>query len=536
MAGGTRVVLATALAVAVLGSAPAGVAAQRYAAPDSTDVTGACDQESAPCRLDHAIEGAVSDDTVILLPGRYEVDYRINPTVAVHVEGQDGESRPKLVGTHNVLDSAPAVLELLNGGSLRYVKVEATDLMQSALRLAGVTAEDLLVRSSGAEAVTLTAAGAPTVLRDSVVESNFTGMAAIGIDDGPTGAEDVHLRNVTAVANGVGAVGMESRVVQGHVTVLNSIFRGGFGANDVEGQDPKLDVGYSNFRPASSFGVTDTGGNQSGDPLFVNPDAFDYRTFEDSPTIDAGVDDALNGSVDPDGVSRNKGKAPNIGAYEEGREHSGEPKPANPPAGEHGKPPTPPPLMPPLELHPQLGENVIGGPAAGDVSFKPPGSSDFVPLEGPAEIPVGSVVDTRAGAVRLRSARNRRGGSQVGVFRGAMFRVLQRNGDGAYTVLKLVGGSFRGCRAGAAAQGATVVASGSRARRVRRLWGRSPRGRFRTRGRHGTATVRGTIWSTADRCDGTMVRVRRGRVLVRDLVRGGSRLLRRGQSYLARRR
>ena len=383
----------TALAVTILGSAPAGAAAYRYASPDSTDVAGTC-EESAPCRLDHAIEGAAADDTVILMPGRYEVDYRINPSVAVHVQGEDGESRPKLVGTWNALDSAPAVLELLNGGSLKHVKVEASDVMQGALRLAGVTAEDLLVRSSGAEAVTLAGAATPTVLRDSVVESSFTGMAAIGIDDGPGGVEDVHLRNVTAVADGAGAVGMESRVVQSHVTVLNSIFRGGFGANDVEGSDPKLDVGHSNFRPESSFGFTDTGGNQSDDPLFVDPDGFDYRTFEDSPTIDAGVDDALNGDVDPDGVSRNKGSAPNIGAYEKGKERSEELKP-----DEEPKPTEPPkddqPLLPPLELAPELGENVIAGPAAGEVAVKPAGSAGFVPLDGPAEIPVGSVVDTR---------------------------------------------------------------------------------------------------------------------------------------------
>ena len=53
-------------------------------------------------------------------------------------------------------------------------------------------------------------------------------------------------------------------------------------------------------------------------------------------------------------------------------------------------------------------------------------------------------------------------------------------------------------------------------RRVRRLWG-DGRGRFRTRGRYGAATVRGTKWLTLDRCDGTKVRVVRGKVAVRDL-------------------
>jgi len=48
--------------------------------------------------------------------------------------------------------------------------------------------------------------------------------------------------------------------------------------------------------------------------------------------------------------------------------------------------------------------------------------------------------------------------------------------------------------------------------------------------------VRGTIWFTQDRCDGTLVRVRRGVVAVRDHARGRKVLVRAGHSYLARRR
>jgi hypothetical protein len=532
MTRGRRGLFAVALAAAILGVAPGGASASRYASPDSTDVTGTC-PEAAPCRLDHAIEGALADDIVILAPGRYVVDYRINPAVPVHVQGDVDLSRPKLVGSRNLLDPAPAVLELLNGGSLSHLKIEASDPLQGALQVADVTAEDLLVRSSGGEAVTLLGGAAGTVLRDSVVESTSPGMAAVGIDDGPAGVADVDLRNVTVVAHGAGAVGLQSRVVQSKTTLLNVIARGGLGANDVEGQDPKLDVGHSNFRPGLSFGVTDIGGNQSGDPLFVDPGGFDYHTFEGSVTIDAGIQDALNGNNDPDGVSRNKGSAPNIGAYEQAVDPTErKPEPPVHPVPDPATPPAPP--APEGELAPVLGVSVVGGVAGGAVAFRPAGSSEFVSLEGDAEIPVGSLVDARRGAVRLRSARDTSGSSQVGVFSGAMFRVRQRRRDHAYTVLKLAGGSFASCRTGAAAARSAVTSS-RRSRSVRRLWGRSRRGRFRTRGRHGTATVRGTVWSTADRCDGTMVRVRRGRVLVRDFRLRRSVMVRRGQSYLARR-
>jgi hypothetical protein len=537
MARGRQGLLAAALAATILGVAPGGALADRYASPDSTDVTGAC-AEDAPCRLDHAIEGAVADDLVILKPGTYAVDYRINPSVPVHVQGEDGAARPKLLGSWNALDPAPAVLELLKGGSLRHLKVQASELMQGALQIADVTAEDLLVRSSGAEAVSLLGGATGTLLRDSVVESTYPGMAAVGIDDGPAGVADVDMRNVTAVAHGAGAVGLQSRVVQSQVTLLNVIARGGLGANDLEGQDPKLKVGHSNFRPGLSFGVGDLGGNQSGDPLFVDPAGFDYRTFDGSPTIDAGTQDALNGDKDPDGESRNKGSAPNIGAYERAVEHVYKPpEPVQPPPGDKpplgDKPPVEP--GPESQLEPELGVSVVGGVAGGLVAFQPAGSSDFVSLEGDAEIPVGSLVDARRGAVRLRSARDAGGSSQVGVFSGAMFRVRQPRRDHAYTVLKLAGGSFASCRTGAPASAGTAAASSRRSRAVRRLWGRSRRGRFRTRGRHGTATVRGTVWSTADRCDGTMVRVRRGRVLVRDFRLRRSVMVGSGQSYLARR-
>ena len=76
-------------------------------------------------------------------------------------------------------------------------------------------------------------------------------------------------------------------------------------------------------------------------------------------------------------------------------------------------------------------------------------------------------------------------------------------------------------------------------RRVRRLFGEG-KGRFRTRGRFSSATVRGTTWQTIDRCDGTLTRVPRSamgsKVSVRDLVRGRTVTLRAGQSYLAKRR
>jgi hypothetical protein len=60
------------------------------------------------------------------------------------------------------------------------------------------------------------------------------------------------------------------------------------------------------------------------------------------------------------------------------------------------------------------------------------------------------------------------------------------------------------------------------------------RGRFRTRGRYSAATVRGTTWTVADRCDGTLTSVTSGVVVVRDLRKRRNVIVRAHRSYLAR--
>jgi hypothetical protein len=59
-------------------------------------------------------------------------------------------------------------------------------------------------------------------------------------------------------------------------------------------------------------------------------------------------------------------------------------------------------------------------------------------------------------------------------------------------------------------------------------------GSFRTSGRYSSATVRGTKWLVQDSCAGTLTRVVRGVVAVRDDVRRRTVVLRAGKKYLAR--
>jgi sugar lactone lactonase YvrE len=159
----------------------------------------------------------------------------------------------------------------------------------------------------------------------------------------------------------------------------------------------------------------------------------------------------------------------------------------------------------------------------------------FVPLTAARQIPVRSFLNTRRGTVRLVSATPRAGVSQAGQFSGGLFQVLQsrRRRARGLTELRLKGSSFRRCRRSSGRRAAAAQRR-RRSRRVIRRLRSNARGRFRTRGRYSAATVRGTVWSTSDRCDGTLTKVTRGRVTVRDLRRKRTITLRRGKSYLAR--
>jgi len=156
----------------------------------------------------------------------------------------------------------------------------------------------------------------------------------------------------------------------------------------------------------------------------------------------------------------------------------------------------------------------------------------FIPLTEARQIPVGSLLDTERGRVRLQTARAPRGKQrQSGQFFSGLFQVLQSRSRSAkgLTELRLKGSSFSSCKARPRGRRATASAS----RRIRRL-GSNARGRFRTRGRHSAATVRGTRWTTTDRCDGTLTTVQRGSVTVRDFRRKKTIVVRAGKSYLAR--
>ena len=155
--------------------------------------------------------------------------------------------------------------------------------------------------------------------------------------------------------------------------------------------------------------------------------------------------------------------------------------------------------------------------------------SSFVKLESVQQVPVGSELDTRAGRVQLTSSLTKGGNTvQSSQFYSGRFTVAQRSRDRGLTEIKL--SEPLACRSNSRGKEVTTAA-----RRSRRLWGRG-KGRFRTRGRYSSATVRGTAWLTKDSCNSTITTVREGTVTVRDFAKRKNVRVKAPKSYTARAR
>ena len=214
---------------------------------------------------------------------------------------------------------------------------------------------------------------------------------------------------------------------------------------------------------------------------------------------------------------------------------------------------TAPPVLP----APVVGETANATPVSGAVFVKPPAGKSldrgagspaaaaagagpgFVRLTAATQIPIGSEINSLHGSLKLVTATANRGTTQSGTFGGAIFRLTQtaRGASKGLATLSLIESAFAGAptfavckRTGKASDVAATAASS----KVLELLRASAHGRFRTRGRYSAATVLGTIWTVADRCDGTLTHDVTDRVSVTDFVRHKTIVLHAGQSYLAK--
>jgi hypothetical protein len=172
---------------------------------------------------------------------------------------------------------------------------------------------------------------------------------------------------------------------------------------------------------------------------------------------------------------------------------------------------------------PLAGRSVVTRVASGQVLVQAPSGGDFTPVQGAVAVPVGAVVDARKGSLVLESSVA--GDVQSATIAAGIFRIRQQRGGPPELVLLTPPGQARAC-----ASKRTRPAKGV----VRALSVNVSKGVIRTLAMKGTITGRAAAWTTADRCDGTVTTVRRGRVS----VRAGRRtvVVRAGHSYRIRAR
>jgi hypothetical protein len=177
---------------------------------------------------------------------------------------------------------------------------------------------------------------------------------------------------------------------------------------------------------------------------------------------------------------------------------------------------------------PAPGEIVGVSQIKGVVLVKKKGTNKFVPLQPPTEIPVGSQVDATKGTITLVAGLGG-GRTNSSDFYSGQFLIQQAKTKNAFMTLVLQGGKFSSCKA----RRLSSLGSDAKKKPVRRLWGNG-KGRFTTKGRYSSATVRGTKWLVQDQCNGTLTIVKRGVVQVRDFRKHKTVKVRAGRRYLAK--
>jgi hypothetical protein len=179
---------------------------------------------------------------------------------------------------------------------------------------------------------------------------------------------------------------------------------------------------------------------------------------------------------------------------------------------------------------PVAGESVNIDPVDGVVKTKCPGNGDFSRIELAVQIPLSCLVDARNGTVDLTASKGSSGQTESADFWGGIFGVGQEAGDNKEAVMTLAG-RLECEKRKLQKNGRVTLRSRGHGRR---LWG-SGKGNYTTTGSHGAATVQGTTWLVADRCDGsTIFKVAEGTVWVQDFVKNIQVVLQAGDSYVAR--
>jgi hypothetical protein len=312
-----RIVLGTLVAMTIV--APAASAdTQRYAGPAGADAADC--SPANPCSITKAVAGASAGDEVIAAPGDYQLTATLATPAMITIRGVAGQPRPRL----RFSGAGQQGLALGYNSLLRDVEIDQAEPTVGLFSAPG-RVDRVIVTAPGTGPLCTTHVS-NSIVRDSIfVARGANGRAICSI--ALLGAKSTStLRNVTAMATGSSAVAIHAEALgtsTADVNLVNVIARGGPGGADLKtntynGGAATIAATHTNYGTESVNGgnISNGGGNQLfKTPLYVNAAAGDYRQAAGSPTIDAGINEPINGAYDFAGDPRRIGTT-DIGADE----------------------------------------------------------------------------------------------------------------------------------------------------------------------------------------------------------------------------
>lgn len=172
-------------------------------------------------------------------------------------------------------------------------------------------------------------------------------------------------------------------------------------------------------------------------------------------------------------------------------------------------------------LEPSEGKRASVVPKRGKIRVNTPGPGGYRRLVEGELLPIGTKVDAREGRVLVITEYN--GRLQEMLFYAGRFQIRQRLSKKPIVEIKLIGKLRCGGGKGAADR-VGIAKRKKRGGKGRKLWGKGKKGKYKSKGKRGAATVRGTTWKTEDRCDGsTRFTLKRGKLQIDDFGKPGKR-------------
>ena len=471
-----------------------------------------------------AITGANARDTVIQGNGAAR-------TLSVGAGAQVGIYGVSVQGGRAPGDSGG---NILNNGSLSLISARVRD--GSAETGGGIAGSgDLVVSWSLIDGNTATGEGGgiagfggEMAIGDSTITANHANTAS-GISWAGDGGGPVSLSHVTLAYNtntssqnpgGVSIGGAEW-------TAYGSLFIGNQGdglnncASAPTGQGTAFNIEDGSSCEFSASIVQDTGlsstlTDQGGPtPVLTIPATGPAKGFVQP--CDSGLDQRM--------APRNANGVCDAGAFEQGAvappvtgfqiPQIPTPTPTPTPTATPTATPTPTPV-------PQ--KDATGTIVEGKVLIKQGGK--FVAFDPSKPIPNGAEIDVTKGKIKLTAVLKPGGKPQTATFYDGIFKLTLRRTTTDLTLSQPLAKCPK-------RKHAAHAAAKKKKPKTRKLWGDGS-GSFRTRGHYSAATVRGTRWLVQDSCAGTLTRVKKGVVSVRDNVRRKTIILRAGKHYLAK--